>query len=319
MTSPTTDSPRNSSPGQRTDAAPGPAHPGPGAASPAARRSAPDGLEAPDGLAALDDALNGITDLTAVAPADARALSTPLFERLDALEEGTPEYSYVRNTLVELNLTLVRHAAGRLHVRRESWEDVLQVGTVGLIKAINRFDPSRGVEFTTYALPTITGEIKRYFRDHVWAVRVPRRLQELRLALRAAESALEQDLGREPTCGELAEHLGLDEADVDQGLRAANGYRATSLDAPVDDGDPVDALGDHVRFDDRELERVEDVTALGPLVAALPERERTILALRFVHDMSQSRIGAELGISQMHVSRLLRRSLARLRTELLRG
>ncbi|MEU2490548.1 SigB/SigF/SigG family RNA polymerase sigma factor [Streptomyces sp. NPDC007883] len=313
MTSPTTDSPRNSSPGRRTDAAPGPANPGPGAAAPAARRSAP------GGLAALDDALDGITDLTEVAPADARALSTPLFERLDALEEGTPEYSYVRNTLVELNLTLVRHAAGRLHVRRESWEDVLQVGTVGLIKAINRFDPSRGVEFTTYALPTITGEIKRYFRDHVWAVRVPRRLQELRLALRAAGSALEQDLGREPTCGELAEHLGLDEGEVAQGLRAANGYRATSLDAPVDDGDPADALGDHVSFDDRELERVEDVTALGPLVAALPERERTILALRFAHDMSQSRIGEELGISQMHVSRLLRRSLARLRTELLRG
>ncbi|MDI9884446.1 SigB/SigF/SigG family RNA polymerase sigma factor [Streptomyces sp. HNM0645] len=307
MTSPTTDSPRNPSPGRRGDTAAGPADTGPGGCR-TARRTAPGG---PDGL-------DGVTDLTEVAPADARALSGPLFDRLATLEEGTPEYSYVRNTLVELNLTLVRHAAGRLPVRRESWEDVLQVGTVGLIKAINRFDPSRGVEFTTYALPTITGEIKRYFRDNVWAVRVPRRLQELRQTLRSAGSALEQDLGRTPTCSELAEHLGLDAAEVDRGLRAANGYRAASLDAPVDDGEAADALADHVRFDDVELERVEDLTALGPLLAALPERERTILTLRFVHDMSQSRIGAELGISQMHVSRLLRRALSRLRTELTR-
>ncbi|MFD8194053.1 SigB/SigF/SigG family RNA polymerase sigma factor [Streptomyces wuyuanensis] len=311
MTSPTTHSPRNSSPGRRGYTAAGPAEPGPGAASRAARRSA---LEGPDG----PDALDGVADLTALAPADARALSRPLFERLDALEEGTPEYSYVRNTLVELNLALVRHAAGRLHIRRESWEDVVQVGTVGLIKAIDRFDPTRGVEFTTYALPTITGEIKRYFRDHVWAVRVPRRLQELRLTLRTAGSALEQELGRPPTCAELAEHLGIEAGDVDRGLQAANGYRAASLDAPVDDGDPADALADHVRFDDGELERVENLTALGPLVAALPERERTILTLRFGHDMSQSRIGAELGISQMHVSRLLNRALTRLRAQLTR-
>ncbi|WP_436844566.1 SigB/SigF/SigG family RNA polymerase sigma factor [Streptomyces wuyuanensis] len=312
MTSPTTHSPRNSSPGRRGGAGAGPAEPGP--APRAARLSALEGLGGLDGL----DGLDGTADLTGIAPADARALSKPLFDRLDALEEGTPEYSYVRNTLVELNLALVRHAAGRLHIRRESWEDVVQVGTVGLIKAIDRFDPSRGVEFTTYALPTITGEIKRYFRDHVWAVRVPRRLQELRLTLRTAGAALEQELGRPPTCAELAGHLGIEAGDVDRGLQAANGYRATSLDAPVDDGDPADALADHVRFDDRELERVEDLTALGPLVAALPERERRILTLRFGHDMSQSRIGAELGISQMHVSRLLQRVLTRLRGQLTR-
>ncbi|MFG2862268.1 RNA polymerase sigma factor SigF [Streptomyces sioyaensis] len=252
---------------------------------------------------------------TELAPADARALCKPLFARLDSLEEGTAEYAYVRNTLVELNLTLVRYAARRLRTRSESLEDVLQVGTIGLIKAINRFDPTRGTEFPTFALPTIIGEIKRFFRDTTWAVRVPRRLQERSMTLQSATAALEQDLGRPPTVTELAEHLDLETDEVLEGLEAANSYCAASLDAPNDD-EAADLLADHIGIDDLDLERVEDLVALKPLIAALPERDRKILAMRFVHDMTQAQIGAELGFSQMHVSRLLARTLARLRTRL---
>ncbi|MER7193779.1 SigB/SigF/SigG family RNA polymerase sigma factor [Streptomyces flaveolus] len=255
--------------------------------------------------------------LSDVAPADARAVSKSLFVRLDAREEGTREYAYVRNTLVELNLTLVRYAARRLRTRGESLEDVLQVGAIGLIKAINRFDPTRGIEFPTFALPTITGEIKRFFRDSTWAVHVPRRLQELASTLQSATTALEQDLGRPPTVTELAERVGLEAEDVVEGLEAANSYSAASLDAAADDDEATDALADRIGIDDLDLERVEDLVALAPLIAALPERDREMLALRFVQELSQAEIGASLGISQMHVSRLLARTLARLRAGLI--
>ncbi|WP_329624884.1 SigB/SigF/SigG family RNA polymerase sigma factor [Streptomyces sp. NBC_01255] len=253
--------------------------------------------------------------LADVAPDDARALSKPLFARLDALEEGTAEYAYVRNTLVELNLTLVHYAARRLRTRGESLEDVLQVGTIGLIKAINRFDPTRGIEFPAFALPTIIGEIKRFFRDTTWAVRVPRRLKELSATLQSATARLEQGLGRPPTVTELAEHLDLETDEVVEGLEAARSYSTMSLDAPADD-EAADALADHIGIDDLDLERIEALVALKPLIAALSERDRKILALRFIHDLTQAEIGAELGISQMHVSRLLARTLARLRSRL---
>lgn len=255
-------------------------------------------------------------NLAEIAPADARALSRPLFARLDTLEEGTAEYSYVRNTLVELNLTLVHFAARRFRTRAESAEDVIQVGTIGLIKAINRFDPSRGIEFATFAVPTIFGEIKRFFRDTTWAVRVPRRLQELRLALEQATADLEQDLGRPPTVTELAVHLNLDAEEVLEGLEVANSYTTLSLDAPFEGAEPDDALADHVGFEDHDLELVEELAALQPVIAALPERDRKILALRFGRDLTQQQIAAELGLSQMHVSRLLARILARLRSHL---
>jgi RNA polymerase sigma-B factor len=266
---------------------------------------------------AMPAAVPRLDDFTGVAPVDARTLSRSLFARLDALEEGTPEYAYVRNTLVELNLTLVHYAARRLRTRGESLEDVLQVGTVGLIKAINRFDPARGVEFPTFALPTIIGEIKRFFRDSTWAVHVPRRLQELSSTLQSATAALEQDLGRPPTVTELAEHVGLEAEDVVEGLEAANHHSAASLDAAADDAEATDALADRIGVDDEDLERVEDLVALEPLIAALPERDREMLALRFVQELTQAEIGASLGISQMHVSRLLTRTLARLRAGLM--
>ena len=248
---------------------------------------------------------------------ESRALSKSLFIRLRSLEEGSAEYSYVRNTLVESNLALVWFAAGRFQSRSEPMEDIVQVGTVGLIKAINRFDPEREVEFPTFALPTITGEIKRFFRDTSWAVRVPRRLQELRLSLAKASDELEQGLDRQPTAAELSERLGISEAEVVEGQGAANAYTAGSLDAAVDGDSAEGPLSRRLGYEDRRFEGVDNLESLKPLVAELSERDRRILSLRFVADLTQSEIGAELGISQMHVSRLLNHALDRLRVGLL--
>ncbi|GAA0476040.1 RNA polymerase sigma factor SigF [Streptomyces stramineus] len=244
---------------------------------------------------------------------DARALSKTLFARLAELEEGTGEYAYVRNTLVELNLALVKFAASRFRSRSEPMEDIVQVGTIGLIKAIDRFELSRGVEFPTFAMPTIIGEIKRFFRDTSWSVRVPRRLQELRLDLARAGDEMAQQLDRAPTVGELAERLGITEDEVVEGMSASNAYTATSLDAQPGDDDSESALSARIGYEDHSLEGIEYVESLKPLIAGLRPRDRQILSLRFVANMTQSEIGEELGISQMHVSRLLSRTLVRLR------
>ncbi|MFH8796444.1 RNA polymerase sigma factor SigF [Streptomyces sp. NPDC017941] len=244
---------------------------------------------------------------------DARALSKTLFERLESLEEGTYEYAYVRNTLVELNLALVKFAASRFRSRSEPMEDIIQVGTIGLIKAIDRFELSRGVEFPTFAMPTIVGEIKRFFRDTSWSVRVPRRLQELRLDLAKAGDELAQQFDRAPTVAELAERLGISNDEVIEGMAASNAYTASSLDAQPEEDDSEGALADRIGYEDHGLEGIEYVESLKPLIAELPARDRTILSLRFVANMTQSEIGEELGISQMHVSRLLSRTLMRLR------
>ncbi|GAA0338721.1 MULTISPECIES: RNA polymerase sigma factor SigF [Streptomyces] len=253
-----------------------------------------------------------------VGPDDARALSKTLFARLAELEEGTHEYSYVRNTLVELNLALVKFAASRFRTRSEPMEDIVQVGTIGLIKAIDRFELSRGVEFPTFAMPTIIGEIKRFFRDTSWSVRVPRRLQELRLELARTRDEMAQQLDRAPTVGELAERLGIAEEDVIEGMAASNAYTASSLDAqPAEDDDAEGALSARIGYEDHGLEGIEYVESLKPLIAELRPRDRKILSLRFVANMTQSEIGEELGISQMHVSRLLSRTLVRLRRGLM--
>ncbi|MFF7727277.1 RNA polymerase sigma factor SigF [Streptomyces sp. NPDC008001] len=270
----------------------------------------------------LEDAVGGlpyIEDATTVAPRDARALSGLFFARLRELEEGTRAYQYARNTLIEINLSLVRFAASRFRSRGDQMEDIIQVGTIGLIKAIDRFDLSREVEFTTFAVPYIVGEIKRHFRDTGWSVHVPRRLQELRVELAKATSELSQQLDHSPTPAELAEHLGISPEEVIEGIVAGNGYTAGSIDVPVDDGSDqsgttyADRLGDL----DPAIEGVENLQALKPLVAELDERDRQILRMRFGGEMTQSEIGAELGISQMHVSRLLTRILGRLRAGML--
>ncbi|MFE9043348.1 RNA polymerase sigma factor SigF [Streptomyces sp. NPDC012421] len=267
-----------------------------------------------DSTPAPPPALEGPLDR--VAPADARALSKELFARLAELEEGTHEYAYVRNTLVELNLALVRFAAARFGTRSEPMEDIVQVGTIGLIKAIDRFELARGVEFPTFAMPTIIGEIKRFFRDTSWSVHVPRRLQELRLDLARAGDALSQRLDRAPTVAELAAELGISHDEVVEGMAASNAYTAASLDAQTEDddhGQNETTLADRLGYEDHGLTGIEYVASLKPMIASLPERERLILSLRFVTGLTQSEIGAELGISQMHVSRLLARTLARLR------
>jgi len=256
-------------------------------------------------------------DTLGVGTDEARTLSVSLFRRLNELTEGTAEYSYVRNTLVELNLSLVKYAARRFRHRSEPMEDIVQVGTIGLIKAINRYDVERGVEFATFALPTITGEMKRFFRDTSWAVKVPRRLQELRLDIAKAQDTLEQRLGRGPTDHELAEHLGVDDDSVSEGRRAANGYSAGSFDRPAGEEPEGNPSPHTLGVEEPAYELIESLESLKPLLAGLGERDRLILSMRFGEDLTQAEIGDRLGVSQMQVSRLLCRIMTDLRTGLL--
>lgn len=244
-----------------------------------------------------------------------------LLVRMASLPADDEQRRLLRDQLVEMHLPLVEHLARRFQHRGEPLDDLIQVATIGLIKSLDRFDPERGVEFSTYATPTILGEIKRHFRDKSWAVRVPRQLQEMRLALTTATADLGQTLGRSPTVAELAAHLGATEEDVLEGLEAANAYSTISLDAPSGDGSEEDAptLADTLGGDDLSLEGVEDRESLRPLLAELPARERRILVLRFFGNLTQSQIAEEIGISQMHVSRLLARTLAQLRERLTSG
>ncbi|MGA4881193.1 SigB/SigF/SigG family RNA polymerase sigma factor [Streptomyces lydicamycinicus] len=262
-----------------------------------------------------------IPDPRHIAPADARKLSKLLLQRLEALEEGTREYQYVRNTLIEMNLTLVRYVARRFSSRKESMEDVLQVGTIGLIKAIDRYDASRDVEFTTLAVPYIQGEIKRFFRDTTWSVHVPRRLQELRIDLARAREELEGQGSHEPSAAELAEHLDMPEDEVAEGLVACNGYDSDSIDRPIQAGSggrqQTGFVADLIGTEDPALALAEDIQALKPHLAKLDDRERTLLQLRFGAEMTQTEIGDALNLSQMHVSRLLTRICSKLREGLL--
>jgi RNA polymerase sigma-B factor len=265
-----------------------------------------------------------IEDAGKIAPRDARDLSKLFFDQLQVLEEGTPEHQYARNTLIEMNQSLVRFAASRFRNRGSGdLEDIHQVGTIGLIKAIDRFDLSREVEFTSFAVPYIIGEIKRFFRDTTWAVHVPRRLQELRVELAKAQDELAVVLDRKPTVGELAEHLELSEEEVIEGIVASNGYTAGSLDLPNDSGDDGQAaksgrtFADTMGGCDPAMELVEDFQSLAPLLGQLDDRERAIVEMRFGQEMTQSQIGEKLGVSQMHVSRLLSRTLATLRSGML--
>jgi RNA polymerase sigma-B factor len=260
-----------------------------------------------------------VEDPTGVTPKDARELSRRFFERLAVLEEGTREHQYVRNTLIELNLSLVRYAASRFRARGDSQEDVVQVGTIGLIKAIDRFELSREVEFATFAVPYIVGEIKRFFRDTTWAVHVPRRLQEARVELAKATDELRSRLGRTPTTRELAELMSLSEEEVIEARKAANGYQSSSLDAALtteSDGAEM-PLAERLGEEDPSMELVEDLSSLAPLIAELDERDRRIIHMRYVEELTQAQIAARLGVSQMHVSRLISRIIKRLRTGLL--
>jgi RNA polymerase sigma-B factor len=222
-----------------------------------------------------------------------------------------------REALVRLHLPLVEHCARRFRNRGEPLEDLVQVGTIGLIKSIDRFDLERGVEFSTYATPTIIGEIKRYFRDKGWAIRVPRRLQELRMQIGTTTADLTQELGRSPTPRELAAAIGCSVEEVIEGIESSNAYSTLSLDAADDAGDEGGvSLLDMMGLDDAELEHIEIRESIKPLLEALPPREKRILLLRFFRNKTQSEIAAEIGVSQMHVSRLLTRTLDQLRESL---
>ncbi|SHH48044.1 RNA polymerase sigma factor SigF [Streptomyces sp. 3214.6] len=264
--------------------------------------------------------LPGIEAPRSVAPRDARELSRQFFQRLAVLEEGTHDYQYARNTLIEMNMSLVRFAAGRFRGRGDDMEDIVQTGMIGLIKAIDRFEVSREVEFTSFALPYIVGEIKRFFRDTTWAVHVPRRLQELRVELAKARDELAGRLDREPTVAELATLMNLSESQVVEAQIAANGYNSSSLDAALTGDGPEHGeavLADFIGVEEEGLRLVEDFHSLAPLMAELSERDRQIIHLRFVEEATQAEIGERLGCSQMHVSRLIKRIIVRLRRGML--
>lgn len=240
----------------------------------------------------------------------------PLFDELASLPEGDSRRIKLREELVAGHLPVARNIARRFTQRGEPQDDLEQVATLGLIQAVDRFEPARGSDFLSFAVPTITGEVRRHFRDHGWSIRVPRRLKDLRVALGSAISELSQRNGRAPTASELAEHLGLPREDVLEGLEAATAYRSTSLDDMLTAHQDRPAVEGVVGAADAELDRVEYRTTLAPLLERLPERERTILKLRFFGGLTQSQIAERVELSQMHVSRLLSRTLRRLRSEL---
>ena len=239
----------------------------------------------------------------------------PLFEELGTLEPDDPRREELREKLVTELLPLAEHIATRFAGRGEPREDLVQVARIGLINAVDRFDPGRGHDFLSFAVPTVMGEVRRHFRDTGWAVRVPRRLKELHLTLSQGIADLSQRLGRAPTPTELAQHLGLDVDEVREGLVAGNAYQAVSVDKPVHDDESL-SLADTIGDEDPEIVLVENHEALHPLLQDLPKRERAIVVMRFFGGMTQTQIADRIGISQMHVSRLLSQTLEQLRGKL---
>jgi len=214
----------------------------------------------------------------------------------------------LRNELIETHRGFAEYLARRFSDRGEPLDDLRQVALVGLLKAVERFEPERGLSFTTFAGPTIVGELKRHFRDRTWSVRVPRRLQELSLRIERSRAELGQQLGRAPTPGEIAANLDVSEEQVLEGMEAASLYRIGSLDIPASDRDELTA-GDRVGSLDDALGHVEDRAVVREMVASLPAREQRIVYLRFFEGLTQAEIAERVGVSQMHVSRLLNRSL----------
>jgi RNA polymerase sigma-B factor len=238
-----------------------------------------------------------------------------MFRELAKLEPDSPEFRRYRDRIVERCLPLADHIARRFDGRGEARDDLVQVARVGLVNAVIRYDVDTGSDFVSFAVPTIMGEVRRHFRDNSWSVKVPRRLKELHLRLGAATAELSQKLGRAPTASELAAELEMDRQEVVEGLVAGSSYNTLSIDSGGGDAKApaiVDTLGDI----DLSLVQIENREALRPLLAALPDRERAVLLLRFSESLTQTQIAERVGISQMHVSRLLAKSLARLRDQL---
>jgi RNA polymerase sigma-B factor len=240
----------------------------------------------------------------------------PLLAEFAELPHTHPRHAELREKLVTGYLPVAQHIARGFARRGVSTDDLVQVGTLGLINAVDRYQPSRGLDFLAFAIPTIRGEIRRYFRDHAWSMRVPRRLKDLHLSLSRATSELSQRLGRAPRPSELADHLQLSVDEVLEGLEAAQAYHNESLDQTLSSEHDAATLGETLGRTDAALELAEYRHALKPMLAELSERERTILLLRFFANMTQSQIAARIGVSQMHVSRLLAQTLSRLREKL---
>jgi RNA polymerase sigma-B factor len=238
-----------------------------------------------------------------------------LVRAMAAMSASDPRRSRVRREAIEAWLPLARRLARRYAGRGEPVEDLEQSAAFALIKAIDRFDPSRGTEFASFAVPTMLGEIKRHFRDQTWSVRVPRSSQELALAVIHANESLIGALGRSPTVTEVAGHLGVSEDDVLQGLDAARMYTAASLSTPIT-ADGAEVLGDTIGSHDHDLELAELRLALRSAFDCLSAREQRILALRFYGNLNQAEIGQQVGLSQMHISRLISRALTKLRDRL---
>ncbi|MCV7336743.1 RNA polymerase sigma factor SigF [Mycobacterium senegalense] len=239
-----------------------------------------------------------------------------MFRELSGMPEDSSAYERQRERIVQRCLPLADHIARRFDGRGESREDLTQVARVGLVNAVNRFDVEAGSDFVSFAVPTIMGEVRRHFRDNSWSVKVPRRLKELHLRLGAATADLSQRLGRAPTASELAAELDMDREEVIEGLVAGSSYNTLSIDSGGGGDEEAPAIVDTLGDEDTGLDQIDNRETLRPLLAQLPERERTVLLLRFFESMTQTQIAERVGVSQMHVSRLLAKSLARLRDQL---
>ena len=241
-----------------------------------------------------------------------RSQSDRLKEALLFGRYGATRDPALREQLVMTYLPLARTIARRYQSPRVPLDDLVQVATIGLLKAIDRFDSDRGVAFSSYAVPTMVGEVQRHFRDHTWGVRPPRDLQERAQRVMAANRTLGAELGRPPSTGEIAERLGLSVEDVFEALQAGDARDTTSLDRPRVVGEESDTLADTIGGEDDEFDRVDQAITADLLMTHLDEREREIIRLRFHEDMTQSEIGDRIGCSQMHVSRLVRGAIAKL-------
>ena len=239
-----------------------------------------------------------------------------MFRALQELPEGSAKFTRQRDSIVERCLPLADHIARRFDGRGEPRDDLVQVARVGLVNAVIRFDVDAGSDFVSFAVPTIMGEVRRHFRDNSWSVKVPRRLKELHLRLGAATAELSQKLGRAPTPSELAAELEMDRDEIVEGLVAGSSYNTLSIDGAGGGTEEAPAIADTLGDVDLNLDQIENRESLRPLLASLPERERQVLLLRFFESMTQTQIAERVGISQMHVSRLLAKSLARLRDQL---
>ena len=240
----------------------------------------------------------------------------PLLEQYAATPPDDPSREALRDRLVRGYLPVAQHIARRFAHRGEPLDDLVQVATVGLINALDRFSPERGSDFFSFAVPTISGEVRRHFRDQGWSMRVPRRLKDLHVSINGAVSELSQQLGRAPKPTEIAERLDVPVSEVLEGLEASEAYRSSSLDEMLSSEHGSATVGELVGSADAELDRVDSRQALRPVLAELAPRERTIVLLRFFGNMTQTQIAEQVGISQMHVSRLLSQTLDRLRTRL---